>query len=166
MLINDEAKCLCSSGFTGSPLNGACVDLDECASVNPCGPGAICNNEPGTFSCQCPGGAAGDPYKSGCAKTPVPFGGCSSAKPCPNGEVCVRDEIADASVCICQRGYMRDPSTGQCRDRDECFEIRDGPACGINALCKNLPGSYECQCPPGFNGNPFTLCEGKLIIKY
>ena len=53
MLINNEAKCLCSSGFTATP-NGGCEDINECAA-NPCFPGAICNNEPGSFTCQCPG---------------------------------------------------------------------------------------------------------------
>lgn len=56
---------------------------------------------------------------------------------------------------------MRDTETGKCRDIDECNAQLDHPTCGLNALCKNLPGSYECQCPPGFNGNPYTSCEGK-----
>lgn len=159
MLINNEAKCLCSTGYTGTPdgIGGGCVDIDECGA-NPCTHGAICNNEPGGFSCECPGGTSGDAYRTGCTKE-LPFS-CSKDKPCPGSEQCVRDEFVGSSVCICQRGYTRDPETAKCRDINECLELRDKPACGLNAVCRNLPGSYECQCPPGFNGNPFALCEG------
>lgn len=154
MLINYEAKCLCAPGYTGT--HSGCVDIDECAG-NPCASGAICKNEPGSFSCQCPGGATGDPFRTGCSKSEVPFS-CSASKPCPNGEQCVADEFLGSNVCICVQGYVRDSNTGKCRDVNECLELRDHPACGLNAVCKNLPGSYECQCPPGFNGNPFTDC--------
>lgn len=29
----------------------------------------------------------------------------------------------------------------------------------MNAICKNLPGSYECKCPAEYSGNPYNLCE-------
>lgn len=159
MLLNDAATCLCSNGYTGKPglARGGCTDIDECV-VNPCPPGAICNNEAGTFSCQCPSGTSGDPYSGGCKESELPHV-CGPSTPCPAGEQCIKDEFVGSSVCICQRGYTRDRETGKCRDINECMELRDKPACGINAICKNLPGSYECQCPPGFNGNPFSLCE-------
>ncbi|KAJ8890121.1 hypothetical protein PR048_009628 [Dryococelus australis] len=157
MLINNEAKCICRDGYTGSVSTGGCVDINECAG-NPCPPGAVCKNEPGSYSCECPGGFGGDPYRGGCTKTDLPFG-CSKEKPCPSGEQCIMDDFVGTSVCICQRGYVRDPATGRCRDINECIELREKPACGLNALCKNLPGSYECQCPLGFSGNPFFLCE-------
>jgi len=157
MLSNNYAQCQCSAGYTGNSNTG-CSDIDECKG-NPCGPGAVCNNEPGSFSCQCPGGSNGDPFREGCSQTKKPSQ-CSAKSPCPGSEVCVRDEFVAESVCICQRGYLRDPKTGKCRDANECTELRDKPACGVNAVCKNLPGSYECQCPPGFNGNPFSSCEG------
>lgn len=165
MLLNDVATCLCSNGYTGKPgVKGGCRDIDECA-INPCPPGAICNNEPGSFSCQCPSGMTGDPYSGGCQKTKTPHV-CGPSAPCPAGEQCIKDEFVGSSVCICQRGYMRDHETGKCRDINECMELREKPACGVNAICKNLPGSYECQCPPGFNGNPFSLCEGRQFSSY
>lgn len=159
MLSNDVATCLCRSGYTGKPgVKGGCRDIDECA-INPCPQGAICNNEPGSFSCQCPSGTTGDPYSGGCQESKAPHV-CGPSTPCPAGEQCIKDEFIGSSVCICQRGYTRDHESGKCRDINECMELRDKPACGVNAICKNLPGSYECQCPPGFNGNPFSLCEG------
>lgn len=154
MLVNQEAKCICSPGFTGS--SNGCIDIDECAG-NPCPSGAVCKNQPGSFSCQCPGGTAGDPYIEGCVKTGAPQG-CSDENPCPTGEQCVIEDFTGESLCICVTGYVRDKQTGLCRDNNECTELRDKPACGINAICKNLPGSYDCQCPQGFNGNPFLEC--------
>ena len=32
--------------------------------------------------------------------------------------------------------------------------------CGRSAICDNLPGSFRCECPPGFKGNPAVSCEG------
>lgn len=37
-------------------------------------------------------------------------------------------------------------------DIDECL----ASPCQNLAICLNLPGSYQCQCPPGFTG---TNCE-------
>jgi hypothetical protein len=38
---------------------------------------------------------------------------------------------------------------------DEC----SGTACGINAVCINTPGSYDCLCKEGYIGNPFSVCQ-------
>ncbi|XP_025836180.1 neurogenic locus notch homolog protein 2-like [Agrilus planipennis] len=154
MLINQIAKCMCESGY--KETERGCVDINECEN-NPCQIGAICKNEPGGFTCQCPGGTSGDAYRTGCSKIIHPFS-CSAAKPCPAGEQCIKDGALGGSVCICVQGFVRDEKTGRCRDVDECTEL-NRPTCGPNAICKNLPGSYDCQCPPGFNGNPFLECN-------
>ncbi|CAH0390731.1 unnamed protein product [Bemisia tabaci] len=156
VISNNEPSCVCSPGFTGTTPDG-CVDIDECDN-NPCPIGAVCHNEPGSFSCKCPGGTVGDPFKQGCSQAKIQIG-CGPENPCPGSELCIRDDFLEESVCICQRGYLRDAKTGKCRDVNECTELRDKPVCGVNAICKNLPGSYDCQCPPGFNGNPFNSCE-------
>lgn len=158
MIVNKIAQCLCAEGFTGVANNlGGCIDINECAG-NPCPNGAVCTNLPGSYSCQCPGGSKGDPYKDGCAKSDQPFG-CSEDHPCPAGENCFLDHFTETNVCICRQGYARDVVSGLCVDVNECSNDHDKAACGANALCKNLPGSYECLCPPGFYGNPFNLCE-------
>lgn len=157
MLANGQAQCLCAPGYTGnSALAGGCNDIDECRA-NPCAEKAICSNTAGGYLCQCPGGSSGDPYREGCITSKTV--GCSDANPCATGETCVQDSYTGNSVCICRQGYERNSENGQCQDVDECSVQRGKPACGLNALCKNLPGSYECRCPQGHNGNPFIMCE-------
>jgi hypothetical protein len=41
----------------------------------------------------------------------------------------------------------------QCIDQDEC---EDQQACGPGAVCTNLPGGHRCECPVGFDGDPYT----------
>lgn len=54
MIVNQEAKCLCSPGFVGSADRiGGCVDDDECKHLPPVCPGdSLCVNTPGSFTCQ------------------------------------------------------------------------------------------------------------------
>ena len=33
--------------------------------------------------------------------------------------------------------------------------------CSQNAICTNTPGSFECECLPGFSGDGFEICEGE-----
>ena len=48
-------------------------------------------------------------------------------------------------------------------DRNECNKTNHG--CHVNATCKNLHGSYSCNCKPGFDGNG-TDCIGKNLCLY
>lgn len=161
MIVNQEAKCLCATGFTGSADRiGGCVDDDECKR-NPsvCPAGAICINTPGSYTCQCPNGIPGDPYSGGCTRADLVESSCDESHPCAEGENCVVDNYIGKNVCICRQGFQRDAATQKCVDIDECSVVGDRPACGMNSLCKNLPGSYECLCPPKFYGNPYVICE-------
>jgi len=167
MLINGDAKCLCKAGFTGSNKGvDGCLDVDECSN-SPCAKGAVCRNEPGTFVCECPTGmeplssSPRAPYTEGC-KNLVEHE-CDESSPCPPGEQCIKNG-KNQNVCTCLLGFVRDVESGRCRDIDECFEDQGQSPCGISAICKNLPGSYECHCPQGYHGNPFLLCEGILIF--
>ena len=62
--------------------------------------------------------------------------------------------------CICRRGYDRDVA-GQCGDVNECLSGQRS-VCGINAFCKNLPGSYDCVCP---QVNTCITGLGKILLK-
>ena len=43
-------------------------------------------------------------------------------------------------------------------DTNECLE---GNECDVNANCKNLIGTYECTCKPGFIGDGFSCKDGE-----
>ena len=53
-----DFACTCPLGFTGRLCD---EDIDECLN-NPCKQGALCVNKAGSYQCQCPLGAKGDPY--------------------------------------------------------------------------------------------------------
>ena len=42
-------------------------------------------------------------------------------------------------------------------DENECLAPN---ACGVKAECYNTVGSYQCVCPPGHTGDPYTGCIG------
>ena len=48
-------------------------------------------------------------------------------------------------------------------DIDECSEGSDN--CGMNAECLDTPGSYDCRCSDGYEGNGFT-CTGTDTKQY
>eukprot|EP00095_Tigriopus_kingsejongensis_P012598 maker-scaffold642_size120736-snap-gene-0.27 protein:Tk12598 transcript:maker-scaffold642_size120736-snap-gene-0.27-mRNA-1 annotation:"GH13743" len=145
LVQNGLPFCQCLPGFKLSPNGRSCIDIDECAG-NPCGQDAICENLLGSFVCKCPKGTNGDPL-SGCRGEST-FE-CTQDSQCDQGESCL------SSRCVCRRGYERNPA-GDCVDLNECLL---GNVCGVNSVCKNLPGSYDCECPSGFQGNPFTSCQ-------
>ena len=49
--------------------------------------------------------------------------------------------------CICDEGYHRDHSGGNCTDIDEC----DNKDVCQYGTCINTQGSHECQCPPNYD---------------
>ncbi|XP_014609351.1 PREDICTED: uncharacterized protein LOC106789554 [Polistes canadensis] len=82
------------------------------------------------FMC-CPGWMQFTRLSFGCNKP-------TCAALCLNGGTCI-----SPGKCICPKGF----TGSQCQsDVDEC--VTEKP-CG--QLCRNLPGSYECYCRPGFH---------------
>ena len=151
---NAIPMCRCLPGFQLLPVQRACIDINECESpTSPCGQGAFCENTIGSFRCKCPSGLSGDPSR-GCSPTSQALTKkCRSDSQCRSGETC----ITGTGECVCRRGYDVDPLTGKCQDVNECLASAK-PVCGAFAVCKNLPGSYECECPQGYSGNPFSQC--------
>lgn len=47
-------------------------------------------------------------------------------------------------------------------DVDEC--TTQPSICGT-AVCKNVPGDYECECAEGYSYNPSSKsCEGRVVV--
>lgn len=49
-------------------------------------------------------------------------------------------------------------------DIDECADAETN-VCHADAICKNLVGSFTCQCQPGFKGDGFQ-CIGKYSVVF
>ena len=85
---------------------------------------------------------------------------CLSAD-CGENTECVSGGVGSVPyTCLCNIGYY-DVRGGidnrpDCQDIDECTEIQG--ICDVNAACYNVPGSFQCQCAPGFRGDGRT-CE-------
>jgi Calcium-binding EGF domain len=89
----------------------------------------ICNHKPCTADFVSPDDALCECFASGTYK-------CAANTFC--GE--------KTDLCTCNAGYEGDPLTG-CTDINECRN----DVCGPNGACVNTPGSYRCDCKPGFN---------------
>ncbi|CAJ1073186.1 uromodulin-like [Xyrichtys novacula] len=84
----------CGRGYYWSPLQG-CVDVDECSQPRPpCGPGQVCVNTPGSFTCLLPDQKSRTAVKS--RPRSVKFG-CGSAQ-CPPGHDCL--QVNGTSQCV------------------------------------------------------------------
>ncbi|CAL9688125.1 unnamed protein product [Knipowitschia caucasica] len=145
-----DFSCECAAGFNGDGRQ--CYDIDECVETPLiCGAHAICNNQPGTFRCECVDGYqfASDGRTCVGAARPV--------NPCEDGShTCDISERAQctytggsAYICSCREGFVGDGSI--CQDVDECQLGR----CHPDAGCYNSQGSFNCECNPGYHGDGF-----------
>uniref|UniRef100_A0A8C6T982 Nidogen 1a n=1 Tax=Neogobius melanostomus TaxID=47308 RepID=A0A8C6T982_9GOBI len=145
-----EFTCECAAGFKGS--GRLCDDIDECVETPLiCGAHAICNNQPGTFRCECVDGYQFASDGRTCVEADRPV------NPCEDGShTCDISERAQctytggsAFVCSCLEGFVGDGSI--CQDVDECQLGR----CHPDAGCYNSQGSFTCECNPGYYGDGF-----------
>lgn len=158
----NEFTCECAAGFKGD--GRLCYDIDECVETPLiCGAHAICNNQPGTFRCECVDGYQFASDGRTCVEADRPV------NPCEDGShTCDISERAQctytggsAFICTCLEGFVGDGSV--CQDVDECQLGR----CHPDAGCYNTQGSFTCECNPGYHGDGFqcaperqkTACE-------
>ncbi|URE14844.1 Wall-associated receptor kinase [Musa troglodytarum] len=64
---------------------------------------------------------------------------------------CVDSTNGPGYLCKCSQGYTGNPYVdGGCQDIDECKLPHEYPCFGD---CRNIPGGYNCTCPPGTHGD-------------
>ncbi|KAM9293960.1 nidogen-2 [Gastrophryne carolinensis] len=141
--------CVCASGYQGDGRD--CADVNECeAGLSNCGHNTQCLNLPGSFRCDCQPGYVFSADGQNCIV------GGSFGNPCEDGTHTCNPATSQCVprgdgvfTCECFAGYARSGQT--CIDVDECVERR----CHPDAACTNVPGSFSCQCNPGFTGDGF-----------
>uniref|UniRef100_A0A8C1RK77 Nidogen 1a n=1 Tax=Cyprinus carpio TaxID=7962 RepID=A0A8C1RK77_CYPCA len=146
----NQFTCECAAGFTGD--GRACNDIDECRETPQiCGPNAVCNNQPGTFRCECQEGFQFASDGQTCVEVQRPVDPCRiGTHDCDVPERARCSYTGGSSyICTCLPGFMGDGRS--CQDIDEC-QVNQ---CHENAVCFNTPGSFTCQCNPGFYGDGF-----------
>ena len=135
---NHKQRCKCRTGFVGNALQ-ICRPILECVSDSSCPGNLKCLSD---NRCGCPHNF--DRVLDYCIRRNI---NCSASNPCPDNQECVFTAM-DSGLCVCPKGYLL-KSNNVCEDIKEC-EKRN--ICGPNAICTDIAGSYECKCPPGFDG--------------
>ncbi|MFT7807036.1 nidogen-1 [Arapaima gigas] len=152
--------CECTAGFTGD--GRTCYDIDECRELPQiCGLHAICNNQPGTFRCECVDGFQFGSDGQTCIMVEQPIDHCQTGT--HNCDIPERARCSytggSTYICSCLLGFEGDGRV--CQDIDECQPGH----CHQDAVCFNTPGSFSCQCRPGFHGDGFHCSSGSAREK-
>uniref|UniRef100_T1IVS8 EGF-like domain-containing protein n=1 Tax=Strigamia maritima TaxID=126957 RepID=T1IVS8_STRMM len=129
-----QPACYCPrEGFTADLTTKNCVDIDECAILDVCRePNEICNNFPGSYSCDCVTGYVRNPITSQC----IDIDECQLPEVCGLHGIC--ENSPGIFQCSCESGFEGIP----CEDYDEC--ARGMSTC--EQICINTNGSYNCTC--------------------
>lgn len=138
--VNAES-CVCDTNHHGDPYAG-CVDDDECTlGTDNCAADAICTNTPGSFTCACAPGFAGN----GLVCTDIDecvlgTDDCSVNATCTNAP-------PGRFTCTCDPAFVGNGVI--CADVNEC--TNGTSTCGANETCQNVYGGpHTCTCLPGY----------------
>uniref|UniRef100_G3SNW3 Latent-transforming growth factor beta-binding protein 2 n=1 Tax=Loxodonta africana TaxID=9785 RepID=G3SNW3_LOXAF len=148
--LDGSFKCSCEQGYEVTSDEKSCQDVNECTSRAAC-PTGLCLNTEGSFSCSaCESGYWVNEDGTACEDLDE----CAFPGVCPTG-VCT-NTVGSFSCKDCDRGYRPSPLGHTCEDVDEC---EDPQSSCLGGKCKNVAGSYQCLCPPGFQLANGTVCE-------
>ncbi|KAG4200849.1 hypothetical protein ERO13_A05G239700v2 [Gossypium hirsutum] len=82
---------------------------------------------------------------------------------CKENSDCIDPENGPGYLCKCLDGFQGNPYLSQgCQDINECDTLKP-----CNGTCNNAPGSYNCSCPDGFEGDGLrngTGCSPKVVM--
>ncbi|XP_066493893.1 fibulin-7-like [Tiliqua scincoides] len=143
LLVGSETR-VCLENRTWSGQQPLCKSINDCAS-NPCANGGTCVDGILRYSCLCPSGWSGSTCQ-------VPL--YSYWVTLSNSSFHRQPRCADTPLgsrqCSCDAGFqMR--AGGLCQDVDECQIFQSSRHSRIcSHECVNLPGSYRCTCPEGY----------------
>ncbi|XP_075452916.1 nidogen-1 [Ascaphus truei] len=152
----NQFTCECTAGFRGD--GRTCYDNDECQEQeNMCGSNAVCNNQPGTFRCECNDGYQFLDDGRTCVAVDRPINHCLTGT--HNCDIADRARCiytgGSSFICACLSGFSGDGRS--CVDVDEC----EASQCHPDAVCYNIPGSFACRCKAGYSGNGFQCISGE-----
>ncbi|KFO28580.1 Hemicentin-1 [Fukomys damarensis] len=82
---------------------------------------------------------------------------CVDIDECQHRDTCQHEcqNTIGSYQCICPPGYQLTLNGKTCQDVDECLE--QNVRCGLNRMCFNMRGSYQCidtPCPPNYQRDP------------
>uniref|UniRef100_A0A8C4T1F0 Latent transforming growth factor beta binding protein 2 n=1 Tax=Erpetoichthys calabaricus TaxID=27687 RepID=A0A8C4T1F0_ERPCA len=178
-------SCSCTQGY--ELIGGImCIDVNECLTLDICGPNGECMNSQGSYFCLCVAGYT----------TSTDGISCQDVNECEEPTTCSRGQclnIGGSYQCICDAGFQFSEETKDCEDKDECMEYginicgtwrcentigsyrcfmgcQNGETtgdcdidecvnktiCGSHGFCENTDGSYHCVCDQGFQNSPGT----------
>ena len=188
-VVDNHAVCSCQPTYIGSPptCRPECVVSADCAQnkacigqrcdnpcIGTCGINADCqviNHNP---VCSCSGGYTGDPFYGCLKEEPMPLPPGPPENPCvpspcgPNSQCRV---INGFPACSCLPNYVG--RTPNCRpecvineecpgnlacQNEQCTDPCPG-SCGANTFCNVVKHNPECNCHPGYTGDPFSECR-------
>ncbi|KAK6970572.1 mucin-like protein [Biomphalaria glabrata] len=135
-LAVDQTSCdSCTSPYYGEN----CANICQCNNRGSCDSvrGCVCNKQWTGVNCE------------------IDVNECDQPDTCPTGYLC--ENTIGSYKCICPSGYKLE--NGQCKDINECTDVRNITCDPSLEDCVNNIGSYSCQCKSGFARNKESICQ-------
>ena len=140
----DLLLCVCQEGYDGDPYV-ECIDINECddLSLSTCHqnvPTEQCINVNGSYACDCPTGYGRNVSTTNCDDidecVDPTLNNCHTNQTCFN--------TYGSYICVGNETDIVCPECGQCAD---------------NADCIRGDSLMECECRPGYSGDPYGSCD-------